>query len=201
MASSTIADDGAKNGLNSGGINHLGDESIANSEPTMEGATAVNGGGLPVAPSYLNGDNEGFQEILSGEQRAEKRKLDKIARDREERARNMRTSYDQQELIRRQQQGKPKYDFNNYVYKKQQVAYRLAKEAASISKFKSLPLCCRVVYDGKNAKVSNTAILEALGVYFRKKLTEVDPNQEILSCRVAEVLSAAIVDHTGPSVW
>ena len=47
MASSTIADDGAKNGLNSGGINHLGDDSIANSEPTMEGATAVNGGGLP----------------------------------------------------------------------------------------------------------------------------------------------------------
>ena len=41
MASSTIVDDGAKNGLNSGGINHLGDDSVANSEPTMEGATAV----------------------------------------------------------------------------------------------------------------------------------------------------------------
>ena len=80
----------------------------------------------------------------------------------------MRIRDEPQKQISRQQQGKPKYDFDNYVYKKQQVAYRLAKEAASISKFKSLPLCCRVVYDGKNAKVSNTAILEALVVYFRK---------------------------------
>ena len=99
MAGDVINDDGAKNGLNFGGIKSLKIYSVTNSVPTTEGATAVNGGGLPVAPSYLNGDNEGFQEILSGEQRAEKRKL---ARDRVERARNMRTSYDQQELIRRQ---------------------------------------------------------------------------------------------------
>ena len=48
----------------------------------------------------------------------------RITKDTEERARSMRMRDEQQELIKCEQQGKPKYELDNYLYKKKQVALK-----------------------------------------------------------------------------
>ena len=151
----------------------------------------MNGGRLDVAPNESNLDNDGFQKQICSKEKAEMKKQSRILRENAER------QYERvrlQHLRQEQHQTKPKFDFDRYYRHKVQLAERQAKEAASSSKFKCLPLSCRVMCDGKNAKVSNSAILEALVAFCRNKVTEAAEGAEVLTNQVANALAAAVVE-------